>query len=140
MTHPNHLFVYGTLRRDYASEPQRALLRDTEFIGEATVQGQLFVSGEYSALVPMATEQTVKGEISKISPPHLQETLDELDEYEGVKDRGKPSDYRREIVVVRVAATGETMDAWSYVLNRPYEGLERIPSGDYREWRRSSSA
>ena len=120
---PTHLFVYGTLRRKYLGETQRALLKHTSFVSEGTVPGQRFALGSYFALVPSPGDDVVAGEVLSISPPHLQATLDALDEYEGVSDPGRPSDYRRDIVTVRIA--DRTIEAWSYVLNRPPEGLTR---------------
>ena len=132
-----YLFVYGTLRSD--SEHKRLpAMAHASLTGAATVRGRLYSFGDYCAMVPDdGPSNIVKGEVYELTGASVQNTLTALDEYEGLGPRTlDPHEYRRE----RVHATlsdGRACEAWAYVLNRSNEGLQRIESGDFVEWRRS---
>jgi gamma-glutamylcyclotransferase (GGCT)/AIG2-like uncharacterized protein YtfP len=132
----SRLFVYGTLRGDLSHEMSMALAQRASLLGEGAVQGQLFNLGTYPGLVLSDRAQdVVKGEVYEIAPERLQATLNLLDEYEGLGPLDpEPHEYRREAVRVALSS-GELVDAWAYVLNQTTQGLPRIPSGDFREWR-----
>ena len=133
-----YLFVYGTLREDAKHEMYHVLARHALFVGVATVRGELYSLGEYPGLVPRQdTAALSKGELYEISAEALEHTLSVLDDYEGL-DPGDPlaHEYRRELVPVTLD-DGRQLNAWAYVLNRSLEGLERIHSGDFSEWRKS---
>jgi pyruvate carboxylase len=135
MTTPR-LFVYGTLRRLYGHERHSLLERYAEFEAEGTVQAQLFNLGNYPGIVPsLDASDRVVGETYLLEPSRLDDTLRQLDDYEGTSPANpEPHEYRREILAVRLA-DGSRVEAWAYVLNREPPGCQRIASGDYLERR-----
>jgi gamma-glutamylcyclotransferase (GGCT)/AIG2-like uncharacterized protein YtfP len=137
MTTP-FLFVYGTLRRLAGHEAHSVLERNARFEGEGTVPAQLFSLGHYPGLVLSEDpSDRVLGEVYRLEPSHMDDTLQELDAYEGMgRSDPHPHKYRREVITVHLA-TGSTVDAWAYVLIHVPPGSPRIPSGDYLEWRAS---
>jgi gamma-glutamylcyclotransferase (GGCT)/AIG2-like uncharacterized protein YtfP len=106
------------------------------FESEGTVQGQLFDLGNYPGLVLSRDPlDRVLGEIYRLEPSLAEETLRQLDEYEGIRlAEPETNEYRREIVTVRLT-DGSAVDAWAYVLQRAPENFLRILSGDYLEGR-----
>ncbi len=136
-----YLFVYGTLREDAGHEMYHVLARHASFVGVATVRGELYSLGEYPGLVPRSdAADLVTGELYEIRPDEVERTLSVLDDYEGLGEEDAQSyEYRRELVPVTLN-DGRQVHAWAYVLNRSLEGLGRIRSGDFAEWRRSRGA
>ena len=129
----NLLFVYGTLRRGSANEFSEILAKNASFAGEGLVRGRLFNLGLYPALV-ISPNAIVRGDLYEISQSNRQAVLDLLDRYEGCASTDpQPHEYRRAIVGV-FTATGSKLQAWTYLLNRPPEGLEPIDAGDYLAW------
>jgi gamma-glutamylcyclotransferase (GGCT)/AIG2-like uncharacterized protein YtfP len=128
---PTRLFVYGTLRRDPSHDMFHLLARAARFLGEAEVQGRLYDLGAYPGMTLTNDDRLVKGELYEIHSERWQETIRQLDEYEGCSEADHPPhEYRRELVDARLE-TGERLSAWSYVLNRPSASLPKISSGDY---------
>jgi gamma-glutamylcyclotransferase (GGCT)/AIG2-like uncharacterized protein YtfP len=124
--------VYGTLRRLNGSDPHALLQRKANLESEGTIQGQLFNLGEYPGLV-LSTDSAdrVVGEVYRLDAAHIDDTLRELDEYEGMGPTSpQPHEYRREMVRVDLK-NGSNVDAWAYVLNQVPRKSARIPSGDY---------
>ncbi len=136
-----YLFVYGTLRKDAGHEMYHFLASHASFVGVAAVRGNLYSLGEYPGIVPCQdTVDLVKGELYEIGTDALEDTLDLLDDYEGIGQEDPLShEYRQELVPV-ILNDGCQMDAWTYVLNRSLEGLRRIHSGDFVKWRKSDGA
>jgi gamma-glutamylcyclotransferase (GGCT)/AIG2-like uncharacterized protein YtfP len=134
----SYLFVYGTLRSDVGHVIHSALTKIATVVGPATVRGDLFVVGEFSVLVPRTDgPSSVVGEVYEFMPDKLESGLRILDSYEGITDANTATHpFRRDRVVAELT-DGRKFDAWAYILNRPTEGLERIASGDFLEWRRS---
>jgi gamma-glutamylcyclotransferase (GGCT)/AIG2-like uncharacterized protein YtfP len=75
------IFVYGTLKRD---QRNHHFLRDQKFLGEAQTEARyrLYDSGPHPALIDDPHGVDVRGEVWQVS----EETLQKLDEYEGVPD------------------------------------------------------
>jgi gamma-glutamylcyclotransferase (GGCT)/AIG2-like uncharacterized protein YtfP len=124
------LFVYGTLRRDVGGEMYRLLTRHSDFVGEATYQGKLYKVTYYPGVVPSNDpSDLVQGEVYRLRNPDL--VLPRLDEYEecgpGFKE---PTEYVRLSQEIQLRK-GETLSAWVYVYNRPINGLELMPVGDF---------
>lgn len=136
-----YLFVYGTLREDAGHEMYHVLARHAVFVGAATVRGELYSLGDYPGLVPRYdTTDLIKGEVYEIRDDALEHTLSVLDDYEGLgPDNPLPHEYRRQLVHVTLD-DGRHLEAWAYVVNRSLEGLGRIRSGDFAEWRKSREA
>lgn len=136
-----YLFVYGTLREDAGHEMFRVLAQNASLLSDATVRGSLYSLGEYPALVAdEEVRSTVHGEVYQLDDRSLDRTLALLDDYEGLAPSDpEPHEYRRELVWATLP-NGRRIRAWAYVFNRPVDGLARIESGDFAEWRRSRGA
>jgi gamma-glutamylcyclotransferase (GGCT)/AIG2-like uncharacterized protein YtfP len=129
------IFVYGSLRKGLRHEMHRVLDRAARFVANATVRGALFDLGAYPGLV-VAESATgvVTGELYVLDAGNAEQTLALLDDYEGCASSDlEPHEFRRALMQVTLA-DGSTRSAWAYLLNRPYAGLTRIPSGDYLAW------
>jgi gamma-glutamylcyclotransferase (GGCT)/AIG2-like uncharacterized protein YtfP len=126
----DYLFVYGTLRRDINTEMHRFLARYGDFVGDATIQGRLYMVDYYPGLVPSGNPQdVVYGEVYKLSCPD--NVLSRLDDYEACGPKfSKPTKYVRRKQDVKLK-TGEVMSAWVYIFERPTVGLQLIESGDF---------
>ena len=137
MTGPQHLFVYGTLRRVFAHDHARILRAHCRFVGEGGLQGQLFDVGSYPAAVASTgIGGDVRGELYRMIRPDL--LLPILDRFEGCgADDEEPTLYRREGLEVRLD-TGRNLKAWVYLYNRDTSGLRPIPGGDYTAYREPS--
>ncbi len=114
---PHHLFVYGTLRRDALRTPEQqqpfeVLARNSQWLGEATVQAKLHQVGPYMAIVYPEHGQ-VRGEVYAIEPAQFDVVFARLDEYEG-------DDYQRQVVNA-VLSNGEAIEAWAYTFHMPTE-------------------
>jgi len=134
MSAPQHLFVYGTLRRVFAHDHARILRAHCRFVGEGSFEGQLFDVGSYPAAVAVsATGGDVRGELYRVIRPDM--LLPILDRFEGCgADDVEPTLYRRETVQVRLDS-GRKLKAWVYLYNRDISGLRPIPGGDYAAYR-----
>jgi len=124
------LFVYGTLRREAGGAARHILARYSTFVGEATYQGRLYKVSWYPGAVPSDDPaDLVRGEVYRLRQPDL--VLSRLDRHEeygpGFAD---PSEYVRLSQEVRLR-TGQILSAWIYVYNRPVDGFDRVPDGDF---------
>jgi gamma-glutamylcyclotransferase (GGCT)/AIG2-like uncharacterized protein YtfP len=125
------LFVYGTLRRDPRHEMFHVLAKTSRFVSDARVAGRLYDLGAYPGMSLSDSSGYVKGEIYEVHPHNWTCVIQKLDEYEGCSDHDpEPHEYRRELVRAELPS-GESLDAWAYVLNRDAYGLTEIESGDY---------
>jgi gamma-glutamylcyclotransferase (GGCT)/AIG2-like uncharacterized protein YtfP len=129
-----HLFVYGTLMSTAAraaiGKSERALLsKHGRLLGEASVPGRLYDKGRYPVLVaPECEGDRVSGELWALEAPDT--VWLPLDRYEGIgPDQPKPHLYARVTLSATLAAEGQTIEAWTYVYNRPVNGLTRIAEG-----------
>ena len=125
-----HLFVYGTLRRNAGNKMSSLLAEQGAFVGEAFCQGQLFRIDYYPGLVLSENPaHVVKGEVYALHDPAA--LLARLDEYEECGPGfSEPAEYVRKQRVVSLSDGCELL-AWVYVYNRSTEGLTDIPSGDF---------
>ncbi len=109
----------------------RLLARTARFVGKARVAGRLYDLGAYPAMTLSPSDKYVKGELYEIDPDQWQNVIEQLDEYEACRQTDpEPHEYRRELVRAELPS-GQGVQAWAYVLNRPVLGLREIPSGDY---------
>lgn len=119
-----HLFVYGTLML-HDNPLGRRLALSAEAIGKGTVEGILYDTGEYPALVPGSG--LAHGMVYAFDDPEL---LSTLDEYEGVgPDEEQPNLYLRQ--TVKVTTDRKILSAWAYIYNRPVDALKVIARGHY---------
>ena len=108
----------------------RLLARYGKFVGDATIQGKLYLVDYYPGLVPSDNPQEiVYGEIYKLKCPDT--VLSRLDDYEECGPKfSEPTKYVRRKQDVNLK-TGEVMSAWVYIFVRPTAGLQLIESGDF---------
>jgi gamma-glutamylcyclotransferase (GGCT)/AIG2-like uncharacterized protein YtfP len=127
---PAYLFVYGTLRRDAATEWSRFLGSASRFVGMGRTRGALFQLNGYPGMATNTHDDDwVLGEVCLLNkPPSLLATLDG---YEGCGPADPlPHEYERRVVEV-LLETGETIRAWAYLYSLDTAGKVRIRSGDY---------
>ena len=134
---PEYLFVYGTLRQQFLPGRRLMLSGQVEFAGHGVVQGILFDIDGYPGLVLSDnTDDQVKGEVYLLIKP--QAVLERLDEYEGCSPNFRePQEYKRVQGDV-LLADGRTVKAWIYLFNHSTEKLQRITSGDFLDFLRTS--
>jgi gamma-glutamylcyclotransferase (GGCT)/AIG2-like uncharacterized protein YtfP len=126
---PDHLFVYGTLMQAYDHPMARLLSEQTERVGEGSCCGQLFQIKHYPGLIASSdTNDRVFGELFRLRDTKT--LLAKLDDYEGCGPSApRPTLYIR--VVRPITRPDRTVDAWTYLYNRPVTGLKRIVSGRF---------
>ena len=117
-----YVFVYGTLRN---GEVRHRVIQDCEFVGMAYAEDyDLYLISDFPGIVPGSGR--VVGEVYRVS----EEKFQRLDQIEGT-----PYLYRRELIKVKLA-NGEELEAYTYIYNHSVDGLEKIPSGDWKKfWR-----
>lgn len=127
-----YIFVYGSLRRGFAS-PAREVLDDyAEFISDAIYQGKLYKIDWYPGVVPSDDEDDiVHGEVYKII--NREEVLRKLDRYEGCSTMDqKPHAFVRKKVEVK--SSGNEITAWIYLYDLSIDDMVLISSGDYLKY------
>jgi gamma-glutamylcyclotransferase (GGCT)/AIG2-like uncharacterized protein YtfP len=124
-----HLFVYGTLRREAQHPMHGVLTAGADFVDEAFYQGTLYLVRHYPGVVPSDDPaDAVRGEVYLLRDATL---LERLDAYEGIgSDTPEPHEYVRKLLHVRLA-NGEQVEAWVYLYNWGVDRLQRIASGDF---------
>ena len=124
-----YLFVYGTLRRDCGNDLHRLIARNSDYIGMATFQGQMYHVADYPGIVTSenAADQVV-GELYLLSKTiKLLNVLDEYEEFDA-------EDLTASLFVrnkVDVNLKGKIISSYAYLYNRPVNSLKRITSGDF---------
>ncbi len=117
------IFVYGALRKG-ASNAWR--MKDATWISTANVQGTLVKVDWYPGLVLLGTTQ-VQGEVYEVD----EETLKELDEFEGIGvDDGRSDEYRRIEAHVNLDS-GEGIRAFLYEWQLGIDAYEVVEGGDW---------
>lgn len=133
---PDHLFVYGTLRRGAQSPLQARVAAETTVVSSGTIGGQLYRMRHFPALVLEAPDSAhrVHGELLHLPDDKVRRRrlLSELDHYEGVlHGPAEPlSLFLRQITDV-TRSDGVHTPAWVYVYHRDVSGATRIPHGDW---------
>lgn len=114
---PEHLFVYGTLRRGCANHRQ---LRAAQYIDRAhTLHPCALYVDDYPYLNPNQPVGPVHGELYRVTP----ELLTQLDEFEGVPDL-----YTRARIAITTPDSAPIL-AWTYI--RDSSAGRLLPHGDY---------
>ena len=126
----DHLFVYGTLRKQLVPGAEQSLLNQCRFVSKAYILGKLFEVKGYPGAVPSSDPmEKVSGELYRLPPG--KQLLRQLDQYEECADSfPEPHEYIRQKLTVFIPA-GKLVIAWVYVFNRETGGLYRIKSGNY---------
>ena len=124
-----YLFVYGTLRRDCGNDLHRLIARNSDYVGMATYQGQMYQVADYPGIIPSddANDQVV-GELYLLS--NTIKLLNVLDEYEEFDpESAEKSLFVREHVTVKLK--DKEITSYAYLYNKPVDSKKRIASGDY---------
>jgi gamma-glutamylcyclotransferase (GGCT)/AIG2-like uncharacterized protein YtfP len=126
------LFVYGTLRMNSKKETNPMLARDSTYIGDARIRGELYDLGTYPGVfLKERCLDLVLGEVYALNPDRASRTWQILDHYEGCgPDDPEPHEYRRQNVHVFLN-DGDEVDASAYLLNSLPPAAVRVPGGDY---------
>jgi len=133
-----HLFVYGSLMGSISSPIANYLKNNSQFLGEAFLEGTLYDIGKYPGLIPQPNiGRWVKGHVFQLSNP--KEMLLVLDRYEGLGEGfPEPTEYLR--VPTQVLLNKETIACWVYQYNYSTEQLSIIESGDYLQYFKTNKA
>ncbi|MEQ8524563.1 gamma-glutamylcyclotransferase family protein [Gracilimonas sp.] len=132
MTKTNLLFVYGTLMKGFENPVARHLHSTQNFLGEAYFPGLLFKVSFYPGAVCIPdSENKVYGHLFKITQNQKQ-LLQKLDDYEGIGTQFKqPNEFKRD--VIPVFFKGQSLTAYTYLFNAPYNQYPVITSGRFSE-------
>jgi gamma-glutamylcyclotransferase (GGCT)/AIG2-like uncharacterized protein YtfP len=119
------IFVYGTLRRVSGTAMSAQLVRYSEFISEATMQGLLYeIDGYPGAIESTDPSDKVSGELYKILD--IGKLLPFLDEYEECSAQFPlPHEYLRKAINIS-QQDGSQLIAWVYIYNRDVTGLKQL--------------
>jgi gamma-glutamylcyclotransferase (GGCT)/AIG2-like uncharacterized protein YtfP len=124
---PDHLFVYGTLRRGSAHPLAKRLAAEARFVGEGTVKGRPYSFGAYpGAVLDASSRETIEGDLYGIG--ENTSLLAALDAYEGC---GECGDYCRVVVPVSLRSGG-LVEAFAYALAHEDKRRPRIRGGKWR--------
>ena len=125
------IFVYGTLMRGFDHPMSKLLASGSDFLGEASCPGRLYMIAEYPGLLHAAAGgDIVHGDLFRMRNPD--ELLAVLDAYEGIgPDEEQPTLYLREMLPVTLGEGGSVTEAWTYIYNRPVIDAKRIASGRF---------
>jgi gamma-glutamylcyclotransferase (GGCT)/AIG2-like uncharacterized protein YtfP len=129
----DHLFVYGTLMRDFDHPMARMLSRNADFIGQARCRGRLYLVKHYPGLVLSEDEDdAVYGEVYRLHQPEA--LLREFDMYEACGEGfAEPTQYVRQMLPVTLEHGAGEVVVWTYTYNWPVADLTRIASGRFME-------
>lgn len=125
-----YLFVYGTLRRGHAS-PMRSLLEThAEYVSDAYFQGRMYRIDYYPGVVASCRQNDrVRGELLRLRQSKW--LLERLDEYEACSPGYPyPTEFVRSRELFRLVS-GQRLQAWIYLYNRPVDPRRLIESGDF---------
>ena len=124
------IFVYGTLRKQMASDMYHVMANHCEYFSEGVMQGALYeVCGYPGAIESSDVNDKVFGELYKILDRKLVLAL--LDEYEECSDSfSMPHEYSRKLLSVELTGGGSVV-AWVYLYNHDVSNLRQIISGVY---------
>jgi pyruvate carboxylase len=124
-----YLFVYGTLRRDCGNDLHRLIARNSDYVGMATYQGQMYQVSDYPGIIPSEDKKDeVVGELYLLS--NTIKLLNVLDEYEEFDpESSAKSLFVREHVTVNLK--GKEITSYAYLYNKKIDPKTRIASGDY---------
>ena len=123
-------FVYGTLRVGFGNH-RTFPLGSIVSVQRARLDGASMstVGFPYVWRTPTGT---VVGEVMTIDPDLYEQTVRNLDGLEGYRGPGMSNHYEREVVEVTLEETGETIQAYVYLVDEARgSSYTRVPSGDF---------
>lgn len=116
-----YIFVYGTLRPDFAPPEMQEIVGRWRRVGSATVLGQLYDLGEHTGAVLDANTSTrVIGEVFAL--PNEPALLQTLDEYEGFDPDAPEQSLFQRVKTEVTLGDGGKQESWIYVYNRAATG------------------
>lgn len=124
------IFVYGTLRKQMASDMHHVLARHCDYFSDGVMRGRLYeVCGYPGAIESGDANDKVYGELYKMLDG--KQVLARLDDYEECSDRFPvPHEYSRKLLSIELSV-GDSVEAWVYLYNHDVSKLQQILSGDY---------
>jgi len=129
---PNHIAVYGTLRRDLGKKGNYHLLdgeKSTRFIGHGKIKGVMLNFGAYPGLLPETAHTTIV-EIHEVLEGRQEELFARLDRYEGYrKDHPDNSLFMRDKVTL---IAPKDFPVWVYYYNFKPKVIPPYPQT--RDW------
>jgi gamma-glutamylcyclotransferase (GGCT)/AIG2-like uncharacterized protein YtfP len=127
---PEFIFVYGTLRKQIASDMHLVLAKHCEYFSEGVMQGTLYeVYGYPGAIESSDANDKVFGELYEMLD--RKRVLALLDEYEECSDNfSMPHEYSRKPISIELTGGGSVV-AWVYLYNHDASNLRQIISGVY---------
>ena len=130
MSEYEHLFVYGTLRKDSQHIMGKILANKTINLGKARVRGRLYNLIEFPGAVDNGGEDDwIYGELYQLINPS--DTLPMLDDYEGCgPEATRPYIFER-YQVDAYLENDEVYTAWIYWYRGNFHEQQRVISGDY---------
>ena len=137
--HPDYLFFYGTLRKEFGLQLSKDIGQDIIYIGSAAIKGELYDIGEYPAALPTNYENAkITGEIYEVNHPRKVFKL--LDDYEGYDRKHiESSEYYRKKEMLELD-NGNKIKAWVYWYNFPVNNKIRINQSDYLQYLKNKIA
>lgn len=124
-----YLFVYGTLRRDCGNDLHRLIARNSDYVGMATFQGEMFHVADYPGIIASENKaDQVVGELYLLSNTiKLLNVLDEYEEYDAEDLTGSLFVRSK----VDVLLKNEKITSYAYLYHRSVKDLKKIESGDF---------
>jgi gamma-glutamylcyclotransferase (GGCT)/AIG2-like uncharacterized protein YtfP len=124
------IFVYGTLRKQMASDRHDVLANHCEYFSDGVMQGTLYEVCDYPGAIESSdASDKVYGELYKMLDVKL--VLARLDEYEECSDRfPMPHEYSRKRLSIELIGGGSVL-AWVYLYSHDVSKLRQILTGDY---------
>jgi gamma-glutamylcyclotransferase (GGCT)/AIG2-like uncharacterized protein YtfP len=127
---PQHLFVYGTLKRRakfsaLGRDMRQRLALTSDWRGPAATLGALYDLGEYPVLTD--GDQIVHGELYRLDDPDT--VFAWLDPYENVGGTGDREPVYRRLVRSVLAMDRTTVEAWVYLVTSAPPGARPLPDG-----------
>ena len=130
------VFVYGSLRPEFANPMSRWLSSHSTSLGMGWIEGFLYDLGDYPGLIMKGHPPFTKviGTVMRLKTKVVSRVLSRLDEYEHVQTHAsEEAEYFRKRVTVMMNG-GTCQTAWVFIYMRSIEGLRRIESGDYVQY------
>lgn len=132
-------FVYGTLRNGFHNY-EWALKGNTTYEFDAKLEGyEMYSAGPFPFIVHGGV-WSVKGELMGIDEDRYDKVMSQLDHLEGYNpNHPERSHYKRLEVMVSIEG-GLPVRAWTYIYNRPTNGMQKIRSGDWAKFYEETAA
>jgi gamma-glutamylcyclotransferase (GGCT)/AIG2-like uncharacterized protein YtfP len=125
---PEHLFVYGTLRKGYDLKLVGKVSHLIRYVGQGKVNADLYDLGRYPGAVRSSKGPEVIGDVFELSD--AEKVLRTLDRYEGIGPDKAAAEFVRRKNRIRLRS-GKTIIAWVYWYNFDPGSKIRIKQKDY---------